>query len=158
MPFKVKVTVINQEGKCIAGHKVGQEFIFDGPKMPSEFCPDALCCFYPRIFAAAFGAKFPWVVDRFRCPDPNNPVVFEVKVMGLSTWSFYYKPEMKLVEIARKKPGIEVKRLREEFTEKERKYYELSTETLRVFLRELEEVKYIELRDNRVYPIKQKLK
>ena len=55
------------------------------------------------------------------------------------------------MEIVRKKPGIEIEKLIEEFTDEERNYYELSTETVKVFLRELEEIKYVEIRDHRVY-------
>lgn len=74
--------VISQKGTCTAGHRVGDEFII-GQKTPPELCSWAFCSLFPFAEVLQFGGSFPWEHDRNRataaCPDPANPVVFELR-------------------------------------------------------------------------------
>lgn len=85
MGHSVKVKVISQEGECAAGHEVGDciEFDFDHNKIKGDICLSALYSMFPKIFAIAFGASFPWVDEdeapTHACPDAYNPVVFEIR-------------------------------------------------------------------------------
>lgn len=81
--YKVKVKIISQEGNCAAGHKVGQEYIIDR-HTPADFCIFAYSAIDPEIRTLMFGGQYPWSVadsDIYIgcCPDPINPVVFEVR-------------------------------------------------------------------------------
>lgn len=78
---RVFVKVISQKGSCEAGHKEGDEFVLD------DMCPNNMCAwaFYTLFpFAQVLMSKgsFPWENDPDRCtvacPDPGNPVVFEL--------------------------------------------------------------------------------
>jgi uncharacterized repeat protein (TIGR04076 family) len=46
-------------------------------------CPWAFYTLFPFISVLQFGGSFPWEEDRDKttvaCPDPANPVVFELK-------------------------------------------------------------------------------
>ena len=75
-------TVISQKGSCAAGHKVGDEFII-GQKTPAGLCSWAFSAIFPFAEVLEFGGSFPWEKDKDKaivaCPDPENPVVFEVR-------------------------------------------------------------------------------
>lgn len=75
--------VVSQKGTCEAGHKVGDEFIIEPAKTPSGICPWAFCALFTFAEVLQFGGVFPWEKDpdktRVACPDPDNPVVFELK-------------------------------------------------------------------------------
>ncbi|MBS7646571.1 TIGR04076 family protein [Candidatus Bathyarchaeota archaeon] len=79
----VEVTVKSQTGKCAFGHKVGDKIIFDGRSVKGDVCYGALLILFPRVYAMRYGAEFPWIKDRdilyTACPDPENPVVFEIR-------------------------------------------------------------------------------
>jgi uncharacterized repeat protein (TIGR04076 family) len=80
--YEVSVRVISQKGTCEAGHKVGDEFrVVD--KTPAGICPWAFYSLFPFLSALAFGGSFPWEKDKdtatVACPDPTNPVVFELR-------------------------------------------------------------------------------
>lgn len=81
--FTVIARVIRQEGHCAAGHSVGDEVVFDGLTVQGKVCLSALYSFLPKVFAMRYGAQFPWLKDKdvatHACPDPNNPVVFEIR-------------------------------------------------------------------------------
>jgi uncharacterized repeat protein (TIGR04076 family) len=81
-PYKVTCRVIQQEGHCAFGHKVGDEVVFDGRTVQGEVCFSALYSMLPKVFAMMYGAHFPWLdnpdVSRHACPDAKNPVVFEI--------------------------------------------------------------------------------
>lgn len=79
---EVSVTVISQKGSCEAGHKIGDEFRI-ADKTPPGMCPWAFYALFPFITALQFGGSFPWEEEKDKatvaCPDPSNPVVFELK-------------------------------------------------------------------------------
>jgi len=68
--------VISQKGTCVAGHKVGDEF---APGM----CSWAFYTIFPFAEVLQFGGSLPWEEDPNKttvaCPDPANPVVFELR-------------------------------------------------------------------------------
>jgi len=74
--------VISQKGTCAAGHKVGDEFVI-GQKTPPELCSWAFYALFPFAKVLQLGGSFPWEDDPNRttvaCPDPANPVVFELR-------------------------------------------------------------------------------
>jgi uncharacterized repeat protein (TIGR04076 family) len=80
--YKVSVRVISQKGTCEAGHKVGDRWII-GEKTPEGLCIFAFASLLPFITPLMFGASFPWEKDpdmtTVACPDPTNPVVFEIR-------------------------------------------------------------------------------
>jgi uncharacterized repeat protein (TIGR04076 family) len=75
--------VIKQEGTCHAGHRIGEEVVFDGETVQGKVCIHALYSFLPKVFAMRYGAVFPWLEDQdvatHACPDAWNPVVFEIR-------------------------------------------------------------------------------
>ncbi len=74
--------VISQQGCCEAAHSVGDEFVV-GQTTPSGMCSWAFYVLYPFAQVLQFGGRFPWECDadsaRVACPDPDNPVVFELR-------------------------------------------------------------------------------
>ena len=74
--------VISQKGTCEAGHKVGDEFII-GQQTPPDLCSWAFYSLFPFAEVLQFDGSFPWEQDRDKatvaCPDPANPVVFELR-------------------------------------------------------------------------------
>jgi len=83
MPYDVKVTVKGVKGTCDFGHKVGDVIHFDGKAIKGNICYSALMVLLPKIYSMRYGAEFPWAKDRDAisnaCPDPENPVVFEIR-------------------------------------------------------------------------------
>jgi len=79
---EVIARVISQKGTCAAGHKVGDEFII-GEKTPPALCSWAFYSLFPSATVLQFGGSFPWDKDPNKtsvtCPDPANPVVFELR-------------------------------------------------------------------------------
>ena len=80
--YDVIARVISQKGTCAAGHRVGDEFVI-GQKTPPAFCSWALQTLFPFAQVLQFGGSFPWEDDKdmttVACPDPGNPVVFELR-------------------------------------------------------------------------------
>jgi len=74
--------VISQKGTCAAQHKVGDEFVI-GQQAPPNLCSWAFYSLFPFAQVLQFGGSFPWEQDRNKttvaCPDPANPVVFELR-------------------------------------------------------------------------------
>jgi uncharacterized repeat protein (TIGR04076 family) len=74
--------VVSQNGTCTAGHRVGNEFII-GQKTPPNLCSWAFYTLFPFAQVLQFGGSFPWDQDPNKttvaCPDPANPVVFELR-------------------------------------------------------------------------------
>ncbi len=79
--YKVVATVIEAEGHCNAGHKLGDAF---------EICchnPAGLCGFFyhdifPTLETFQFGGNLPWWsgdVINVQCPDPKNRVVLKME-------------------------------------------------------------------------------
>ena len=83
MPYVVEVTVKSQKGKCEFGHKVGDKIVFDGRSVGGDICYSALMVLLPKVYAMRYGAEFPWSEHGDAifnaCPDPENPVVFEIR-------------------------------------------------------------------------------
>ncbi len=74
--------VVSQKGHCAAGHKVGEEFLI-GQKTTPGLCTWAFYALFPFATVLQFGGSFPWEKDLHKttvvCPDPANPVVFELR-------------------------------------------------------------------------------
>jgi uncharacterized repeat protein (TIGR04076 family) len=74
--------VISQRGTCEAGHRVGDEFII-GQKTPPGFCSWAFYTLFPFAEVLQLGGSFPWEENPNKatvaCPDPANPVIFELR-------------------------------------------------------------------------------
>lgn len=79
---EVTAKVISQKGTCSAGHKVGDEFVI-GDKTTPGMCSWAFYTLFPFAEVLQFGGSFPWEENPNRatvaCPDPSNPVVFELR-------------------------------------------------------------------------------
>ncbi len=79
---EVIARVISQKGTCAGGHKVGDEFII-GEKAPPNLCAWAFHSLFPFVAVLQLGGSFPWEEDPNKaavaCPDPANPVVFELR-------------------------------------------------------------------------------
>lgn len=80
--MKLTAKVISQKGVCVCGHNVGDEFIL-GDTTPAGLCSWAFNAIFPFANVLQFGGSFPWEKERNKaliaCPDPENPVVFEVR-------------------------------------------------------------------------------
>jgi uncharacterized repeat protein (TIGR04076 family) len=80
--YKVSARVISQQGHCEAEHKVGDEYII-GDIVPTGMCAWAFYTLFPFASALQSGGTFPWEKDKDKatvtCPDPTNPVIFELK-------------------------------------------------------------------------------
>jgi uncharacterized repeat protein (TIGR04076 family) len=78
----VVARVISQKGTCAVGHKVGDEFLI-GDVTPPGMCSWAFYTLFPFAEVLQYGGSFPWEDDPNRatvaCPDPGNPVVFELR-------------------------------------------------------------------------------
>jgi uncharacterized repeat protein (TIGR04076 family) len=78
----VIATVISQKGTCEAGHRVGDKFVI-GEKTPPGLCSWAFSTLFPFAEVLQFGGSFPWEENPNKitvaCPDPANPVIFELR-------------------------------------------------------------------------------
>ena len=74
--------VISQKGPYEAGHRTGDEFIIWQKTLPG-ICSWAFYTLFPFAEVLQFSGSFPWENDRNKttvaCPDPENPVVFELR-------------------------------------------------------------------------------
>ena len=79
--------VILQRGTCAAGHKVDDEFVI-GQETPQGMCAWAFYVLFPFAVALQSGGSFPWEDSPDQavvaCPDPANPVVFELRCTATS--------------------------------------------------------------------------
>jgi len=80
--YDVIAKVVSQKGTCAAGHEVGDEFNI-GQQTPPNLCSWAFYSIFPFAEVLQFGGSFPWEEDinktTVACPDPANPVVFELR-------------------------------------------------------------------------------
>ena len=90
MSRKILVKIISQEGHCAAGHKVGDEILFDWDtnEIQGKICLHALYSALPKIYALAHGGDVAFAVNdegdrvaRHACPDGYNPVIYEFKLV-----------------------------------------------------------------------------
>lgn len=82
--YDVRINLVNklQDGNCSAGHKVGDEWVFN-ESTPQDICPAA----YQNIFRSAlvlrYGGQFRWQSDpdvlMVKCPDPSVENRFEIR-------------------------------------------------------------------------------
>jgi len=83
--YRVVARVVSQKGTCAANHKAGDEFVVSDA-MPPALCSWAFHALFPFISTLQFGGSFPWEKNRDKatvaCPDPDNPVVFELARLG----------------------------------------------------------------------------
>jgi len=79
--IRLVASIVSQNGTCNAGHKVGDEFDVSGAT-PSGMCPFAFYTIFPFLVTLQYGGSFPWEEEPDKssvaCPDPANPVVFEL--------------------------------------------------------------------------------
>jgi uncharacterized repeat protein (TIGR04076 family) len=81
-PRKIIAKVVSQDGHCPIGHKVGDTIEFNHFGTKDDICINALFTMLPVVYAMMHNAYFPWSEDHCKelhaCPDPKNPVVFEL--------------------------------------------------------------------------------
>ncbi len=81
-PYPVRITIISKQGVCDVGHEVGESWVVD-VKTPTGICCEAFHTLWSAITVFRVGASHPWDKEEgvayMACPDPNNPVVFEVR-------------------------------------------------------------------------------
>ncbi len=74
--------VVSQKGTCQAGHRVG-DYVTMVEITPPGICSWSFDTLFPFAEVLEFGGSFPWEKDPDRttvaCPDPSNPVVFELR-------------------------------------------------------------------------------
>ena len=75
----IEIVKICGDGICSDGHKVGDKFKNDDPKL----CPSARNSLYPYLTALRFGGEAPWKnkdkhILNISCPDGDNPVVYQL--------------------------------------------------------------------------------
>ena len=74
--------VISQKGTCVSGHKTGDRFVI-GQQTPPCLCSWAFYTLFPFAEVLQFGGGFPWENEPGKatvaCPDPENPVIFELR-------------------------------------------------------------------------------
>ena len=85
--WQISIKVVSQNGICLGGHKVGDEWLMrgrrDGWKIPPGICMFAYDVLSPCIQMMTFGGSYPWAFNAdvwpAPCPDSRNPVVFELR-------------------------------------------------------------------------------
>lgn len=79
---RIIARVISQKGTCEAGHRVGDEFVIGQTTTPG-MCSWAFYTLFPFAEPLEFGGSFSWESGpdkvRVACPDPDNPVIFEIR-------------------------------------------------------------------------------
>ncbi len=80
----ISIKIITKYGnnECPRGHKVGDKIDLNDIKAP-PICKPLLNALQSPAMALMFGAELPWLKDkdvtRIACPDPENPVVVEIR-------------------------------------------------------------------------------
>ena len=81
--YDIAIRVISRKGTCVCQDQTGDEWVLKDYKAPEGSCLFALNALLPFAWALAFGGSFPWEKDPDTaivvCPDPDNPVTFELK-------------------------------------------------------------------------------
>ena len=82
----IEVTGILAGGRCTIGLEPGRTWLVDSPTVPEGMCGWAWAAIMPFLTPLRFGASLPWEDEpgtaRVCCPDPDNPVVFRLTVLG----------------------------------------------------------------------------
>jgi len=86
--FDVRMKIVSQQGSCVFGHKLGDEWIIGtntpvgGVNTPLGICNGAYHALYPFIRVLQFGGQYEWPAGsgtcRLCCPDPYNQIIFEL--------------------------------------------------------------------------------
>ncbi len=85
--YSIAIKVISQQGYCLAGHKVGDEWLIEYKenkwKTPAEgICPSGFNSLYPNLRVLEFGGVMSEAAPdilQATCPDSRNPVIFELR-------------------------------------------------------------------------------
>jgi uncharacterized repeat protein (TIGR04076 family) len=84
--YSVEIKVTSQQGHCAACHEVGDRWTVTR-HTPAGFCVFAYSAIEPDVRTLMFGGRYPWSADKDVyvgcCPDPVNPVIFELKRIPL---------------------------------------------------------------------------
>jgi uncharacterized repeat protein (TIGR04076 family) len=80
---EIRVKEILGKGFCPYGLQPGDCWFVDSEETPARFCSWALISIWPFVSVMRFGGTLPWEENKDTatacCPDPNNPVIFEIK-------------------------------------------------------------------------------
>jgi len=85
--YDVLIKVVDQQGTCGHGHKVGDEWLVangETPTGPKGICMAAFGTLHPFLYAMLWGLSFPWEPDpdviTVGCPDTGKPnrVLYEL--------------------------------------------------------------------------------
>ena len=80
--YDIEVKVVSQKGKCGAGHKKGDKWVISH-HTPGGICLSAYEHMESSINVLKYGGTYPWQekpdINMAICPDPGNPVVFQLK-------------------------------------------------------------------------------
>lgn len=79
----IKVVEIKGSGQCPLGLVKDQSWVVASAETPKGFCGWAYNSIFPFVQVLRFGGNFPWEKKGQAivcCPDPNNTVVFKLKV------------------------------------------------------------------------------
>ncbi|MCB2225845.1 MAG: TIGR04076 family protein [Desulfarculaceae bacterium] len=79
---RVKVKVVEVKNHCDAGHRVGDEVVFENNRVEGKLCFDSMCSMLATVHTLCYGGVFPWFKDPdapvpLACPD-GGKVVFEL--------------------------------------------------------------------------------
>lgn len=82
--IQIKVQKILERGVCPLGFKPGDTWEVKGERVPERFCSWAFQSIFPFLTVLRFGGNFfAWGMPEGKatvcCPDPANPVVFELE-------------------------------------------------------------------------------
>ena len=90
----VKVKIVSQKGTCVMDHKEGDEWVFSTPS-PAGLCMGAFTALAPFIRTLQYGGEYEWPIGsgtlQMCCPDPFNPVIFEITKIPGTTISLEQK-------------------------------------------------------------------
>ncbi len=80
--YEVVIKLLSNQHPCHAGHKIGDEWVFDY-FTPPGMCSMAYNALYPTALALSIGGTFPWQQDpnviTISCPDAEVHNVFELR-------------------------------------------------------------------------------
>ena len=82
MAYNVEIEIMKilEEGKCPAGHQIGEKFKF--PDDINKICPVAYNTMFNYIRVMESGGSYPWFETpdshMMCCPDYKRPVVFKI--------------------------------------------------------------------------------
>jgi uncharacterized repeat protein (TIGR04076 family) len=80
----VRVESIGGSGSCPLGLVVDDTWVLRSGFVPEDMCSSAYAALLPLLQGLRFGASYPWEEPgeaHVSCPDPDNPVVFSMKVL-----------------------------------------------------------------------------